>query len=148
MDLSSVKTKGQFKWRSVYNLRVSMRRCQLLTSITETDNEFTFSVRINEEALQRLQLLENKLRSALAKDNSYLKGQLVDNNTLNLKLWSTKKGIKTNIYALNGSIILYSDLKAGDFIDINFVVESLWSHQQYYPNYIYKLKAEEIYACE
>ena len=146
--LSNIKTRGNFKWRSVDNLKVTFKDCLLLSNIVEDNGNFLFSIQVNKTTLDQFQLQEIELRKQLSKDNCYLKGKNIENNIINLTLWSTKKSIKTHIYDLNGGQILYNTLNKDQHIDIDFVIDSVWAHKQYYPNFVYKLKPEFIYVCE
>ena len=148
INLSNVKTKGQFKWRSVYNGDFTLKGCILVDKIQELNNEFIFKIKLNDSHLKTIRVIENNIRKALINDNCYLKEQLVDNNIITLKLVSTKKLIKTNILNCKGEQKLYSELYSEQLLDIDFTIDSIWAHRQYYPNFVYKLKPSTIHACE
>jgi hypothetical protein len=148
VNVSNLKTKGQFKWRSVYNGDITLKGCILIDKIQEINNEFIFKIKINNSHLKTIRLLENSLRKIIINENCYLKEQVFDNNIITLKLISTKQKIKTNILNCNGNQKLYSELFSEQLLDIDLTVDSIWAHSKYFPNFVYKLKPSTIYACE
>ncbi len=148
MNLSQTKTKGEFKWKSVYDTNFKLLNLSVINDIIVNKNDITLEVELDNLAIATLQETEAKLRSQLSKENCYLKTNLKNNKNLSIKLWCTKNQVKTTIMDIRHGPVDFSKLKKGQHIDMDLKIDSLWAHIRYYPNFIYKLKPELIQFCE
>ena len=148
MNLSNTKIKGDFRWRSVYNVQLKLLNCTLVNDIKNDKNDFIIEIKLDQNIKETIQNVEHILRGQLSKDNCYLKTNLINNDVLSIKLWCNRRQIKTTIHDNSNKVVDYSSLKKNSIIDIYCMIDSLWAHKRYYPNFIYKLKPEAIQFCE
>lgn len=147
MNLSNIKTKGDFRWRAIYSSGIKLYNCELIDKFNLSGYKLTSNIRLTPDSITKLITFETQLKKQLANDNCFLKSQL-SNNIIKLDLISSSKQIKTEIRNLAGDTIIYSDLKEGQQIDIDITIDSIWSHNNYYPTFIYKIKPLFIQVCE
>ncbi len=150
MNLSNTKIKGQFKWKTVYNIKFTINNCLLLEDIVDINNNCV--VLLDSNNYDTIHKIENILRHQLLKENSFLKSSVSnqDNNqkSMSFKLKFIKKQLKTEFFNKNGEIINYNMVKKNIPIKIHCSIESIWSHNKYYPNFIYKIIAQSIQLLE
>ena len=108
MNLSNTKIKGDFRWRSVYNVQLKLLNCTLVNDIVSFKNDFIIEIILDTTQKEIIQNIEHKLRGELARDNCYLKTNLVNNNTLSIKLWCNRRQIKTIIHDHSNKVVDYS----------------------------------------
>ena len=147
MNLSNIKTKGEFRWITIYSSGIKLYNCELIEKFNLSGYKLTSNIRLTPDSITKLITFETQLKKQLANDNCFLKSQL-NNNIIKLDLISSSKQIKTEIRNLAGDTIIYSDLKEGQQIDIDITIDSIWSHNNYYPTFIYKIKPLFIQVCE
>ena len=139
--ISENKIKGNFKWKSVYNTNIKLFNCLLLDYIKVENNQFNTNIKIDEPSIEIIKNIEIKLRNELIKENCFLKSLVSNNNNIiQIRLHVIKKQIKTSIINNQLENIDYSELKPNSLVDIEFEIESLWCHRNYYPNFCYKLR--------
>ena len=146
MTLGPTKDKGEFKWKSVYHTYFRLNNCIIKTKSDDTDSnnggktKFGYTIELDDHAIQKLLEIENTIRDQLSKENCYLKSALKRDKTLTFNLWLIRNQIKTDIINEKHDKTDFSYLKQNQVADIEFRLDNLWAHRNYYPNFIYKLK--------
>lgn len=147
LSVSPLKQKGLFKWKTIYYKTLRLNNCELQDIFVNDANRFESTIKLNSSSIDQLAQFEIELKKQLTKDNCYLKSQ-INTEIIKLRLWLVAKQIKTEIRNMTGDLINYSNLKKGDLIDIDIKIDSIWAHNNYYPNFIYKIKPLFIQVCE
>ena len=144
--LSSRLEKGQFFWRRVYHKTLMLRNVQIVGSIESCDKHVECTLQLDPSHQRQIHQVEACIIDNLG--NEYLKSECTPESRLRGRLHIHRKKILTTIYDPQDRPCTYSDVPENGRVDIKITMDSIWSHRNYYPNYVYKWKVNEIYALE
>ncbi len=148
MNFGVTKEKGDFKWKSVYQINFRLNNCVIQEVTTNHKNQFTYLIKLDGPSLQKIGEIEQRLRKQLVNEGCFLKSTIKNEDLLSINLWLVRKQIKTDIMDTQFQKMCYSQLKKEQVVDIDFKIDSIWAHKAYYPNFIYKVKPVLIQLCE
>lgn len=169
--LGTETMRGGFRnCRVLGDTDLMMHDVLLLEGAMESGSHIQCRVELNAEQIRQVTSLESSIRGGLG-EGRYLKSELVtgwkegpggqgpeeqgpegqgpEGASIILRFPKTRGQVQTDIrQAPNETPIGYGELITGQRIDLVATVTHLWCHRDYYPSFIYKWHAKQIYALE